>query len=76
MVRWMNLQRIKKFVNLTQLYITCEKSGGLYLAEPGLMAGRQADEIWARLDILKACCRSKAKQKQPGVIKKGRGQAK
>ena len=38
-----------------QLYITCEKSGGLYLAEPGLMA----DEIWARLEILKACCRSK-----------------
>ena len=21
--------------------------------------GRQADEIWARLDMLKACCRSK-----------------
>ena len=28
-----------------QLYATCEKSGGLHLAEPGLMAGRLADEI-------------------------------
>ena len=49
----------KKFVNWTQLYITCEKSGGLHLAEPGLMAGWLADEIWARFEILKASCRSK-----------------
>ena len=59
----MNLQRTKKFVNPTQLYITCEKSGGLHQAEPSLTAGRQsvhpADEIWARLEILKAYCRSK-----------------
>ena len=34
-----NLQRIKKFVNWTRLYITCEKSEGLHLAEPGLMGG-------------------------------------
>ena len=63
MAQWMNLQWIKKFVNGMRLYITCEKSGGLHLAEPGLMAGwqagRQANEIWARLEILKACCRSK-----------------
>ena len=63
MAQWMNLQRIENFVNGTRLYITCEKSGGLHLAEPGLMAGRLAgwlaDEIWARLEILKACCRSK-----------------
>ena len=32
-------------VNPTRLYITFEKSGGLHLAEPGLMAGRLADEI-------------------------------
>ena len=32
----------RKFVNGTRLYITCEKSGGLHLAEPSLMAGRQA----------------------------------
>ena len=47
--------------------LNCEKSGGLYLAEPGLtagwLAGRQAgwlaDKIWARLEILNACCRLK-----------------
>ena len=53
MAQWTNLQRIEKFENRTRLYITCGKSGGLYLAEPGLMAGWQAgssaDEIWARL---------------------------
>ena len=63
MAQWTNLQRTKIFVNATQMYITCEKYGGLHLAEPELTAGRQADsqanEIWARLDILKACCRSK-----------------
>ena len=57
MAQWMNLQRIEKFVNRTRLYITCEKSGGLHLAEPGLTAGWlaiwPADEIWARLEILK-----------------------
>ena len=29
----------KNFVNRMQLYATCEKSGGLHLAEPGLTAG-------------------------------------
>ena len=55
MAQWMNLQRIENFVNGTRLYITCEKSGGLHLAEPGLtagwQAGRLADKIWARLEI-------------------------
>ena len=41
MAQWTNLQRIEKFENRTRLYITCGKSGGLYLAEPGLMAGWQ-----------------------------------
>ena len=45
--------------NVTVGYITCEKSGGLPLAEPRLMAGRLADKIWARLEIIKACCRLK-----------------
>ena len=39
MVQWTNLQRIEKFVNQTQLYITWEKSGRLHLMEPGLAAG-------------------------------------
>ena len=50
---------IEKFKNPMQLYINCEKFGGLYLAEPGLMAGWLAGEIWVRLEILKACCRLK-----------------
>ena len=54
MAQWTNLQRTEIFVNAKQMYITCEKSGGLHIAEPGLMAGSQADEIWARLEILKA----------------------
>ena len=53
MAQWMNLQRIKKFVYPMRLYMTCEKSGDLYLAEPDLTVGSPADEIWARLKILK-----------------------
>ena len=63
MVQGTNLQWIEKFINGMRLYITCEKSGGLHLAEPGLtvgwQAGRLTDEIWARFEILKASCRSK-----------------
>ena len=59
MAQWMDPQLIKKFVNQMQLYATCEKSGGLHLAESGLTAGWLADEIWARLEILKAYCRLK-----------------
>ena len=62
MAKWKDLQWIEKFVNRTQLYATCEKSRGLHLLEAGptvgWLAGRLADEIWARLEILKACCRS------------------
>ena len=32
----------KKIVNSTQLHITCEKSEGLHLVEPGITAGRLA----------------------------------
>ena len=62
MAQWTNLQRIEIIVNPVRLYITSERSGGLHLVEPGLTVGRQAgslaDEIWARLEILKACSRS------------------
>ena len=40
MAQWTNLQQTGKFVNCMRLYITCEKSVGLHLAEPGLMEGR------------------------------------
>ena len=49
-----------EIVYLTQLYITCEKSGGLHLVELGLMAVRLSvypsirQTMWARLKILKA----------------------
>ena len=56
MAQWMNLQWIEKFKNPMRLYINCEKSGGLYLVEPDLTAGSMLEEIWARLDTLKACC--------------------
>ena len=67
MVQWTDLKRIKKFVNQMRLYVTCEKSGGLHLVEPGLTAdwlsGWQAgwldNDIWGRLEILKAFCRLK-----------------
>ena len=58
MVQWKNVRWIEKFINQMQLYITCEKSRGLHLVVPGFMASWQAgwlaDEIWARLEILKA----------------------
>ena len=65
MAQWTNLQRIKIFVNSARLYITCERSGDLHLMELGLTAGSPAgqqssslvDEIWARLEFSKACCR-------------------
>ena len=33
----------QRFINPTPLYIICEKSGGLHLAEPSLTAGWQSD---------------------------------
>ena len=56
MVQGTNLQKVCE--SDATVHITCEKFG-LHLAEPSLMAGRLADEIWARLEILKAFCRSK-----------------
>ena len=47
----------RKIRNWTQLYATCEKSGALHLVEHSLTAGWVADEIWSRLEILKAFCR-------------------
>ena len=42
MAQWTNIQRIEIFVNPAKLYITSERSGGLHLVEPGLMAGSPA----------------------------------
>ena len=42
MLQGTNLQQIEEFVSQTRLFIACEKSGGLHLAEPGLITGWQA----------------------------------
>ena len=51
MAQLTNLQRIEKFENLARLYINCEKSGGLYLAEPGLTAGWLAGWLAGRRNL-------------------------
>ena len=64
MAQWTNLNRNNIFVRLPLL---CEKSGAIHLAEPGLMAGRQAgrlagwkaDEIQVNFKIFINCCGSK-----------------
>ena len=42
MAQWVNRLRNKIFVNPLPLPLLCEISGALYLAQPGLTAGRQA----------------------------------
>ena len=49
MAQWVNCLRNNIFVNPPLLPLSCEISGALHLAQPGLTAGRQAgwlaDEI-------------------------------
>ena len=59
MVQWVNRLRNKIFVNPPPLPLLCEISGALHLAQPGLMAGWQADEIQVNFKIFKVGCRSK-----------------
>jgi len=42
MAQWTNIQRMSKFVNPTQSYISCENFGILHLVETDLAAGRLA----------------------------------
>ena len=42
MAQWVNCLRNSIFVNPPLLPLSCEISGALHLAEPGLTAGRQA----------------------------------
>ena len=42
-----------------KLPLLCEIFGALHLAQPGLTAGRQADEIQVNFENLKVGCRSK-----------------
>ena len=59
MAQWVNRLRNNIFVNAPPLPLLCEISGALHLAQPGLMAGRQADEIQVNFEIFKVGCRSK-----------------
>ena len=59
MAQWVNHFRNNIFVNPPPLPLSCEISGVLHLAQPGLTAGWQADEIQADFEIFKIGCRLK-----------------
>ena len=67
MAQWVNRLRNNIFVNPPPLPLSCEISGALHLAQPGLtagwqagwQAGRLADEIQAHFKIFKIGCRLK-----------------
>ena len=52
-------QHFHKSTTMHALPLSCEISGALHLAEPGLTAGRLADEIQVNFEILKISCRLK-----------------
>ena len=58
MAQWVNHLRNKIFVNPLPLPLLYEISGALHLAQPGLTAGRLADEIQVNFGIFKVGCRS------------------
>ena len=71
MAQWVNRLRNNIFVNPPPLPLSCEISGALHLAQPGLTAGRQAgrqagrlagwlaDEIQVNFENFKIGCRLK-----------------
>ena len=59
MAQWVNRLRNNIFVNPPPLPLSCEISGALHLAQPGLTAGRLADEIQVDFEIFKIGCRLK-----------------
>ena len=71
MAQWVNRLRNSIFVNPPPLPLSCEISGALHLAEPGLTAGRQAgrqagwlagwlaDDLQVSFEIFKLSCRLK-----------------
>ena len=58
MAQWVNCLR-NNFVNPPPLPLSYEISGALHLAQPGLTAGRQADEIQVNFENFKIGCRLK-----------------
>ena len=59
MAQWVNRLRSNIFVNPPPLPLSCKISGALHLAEPGLTAGRQADQIQVNFENFKISCRLK-----------------
>ena len=59
MAQWVNHLRNNIFVNPPPLPLLCEISGALHLAQPGLTAGRLADELQLNFEIFKVGCRLK-----------------
>ena len=59
MAQWVNRLRNSIFVNPPPLPLSCEISGALHLVEPGLTAGRQADDLRVSFEIFKLSCRMK-----------------
>ena len=58
MAQWVNHLRNNIFVNPPPSSLLCEISGALHLAQPSLMAGRQADEIQVNFEIFRIRYRS------------------
>ena len=56
MAQWVNRLRNNIFVNPPPLPLSCEISGALHLAQPGLTAGRLADKIQADFKICEVGC--------------------
>ena len=59
MAQWINRLWNDIFVNPPPLPLLCEISGALHLAQPGLTAGWQADEIQVNFENFKIGCRLK-----------------
>ena len=65
MAQWVNRLQNNIFVNPPPLPLSCEISGALHLAQPGLtagrqagrLAGRQADKIQVNFENFKIGCR-------------------
>jgi len=57
MMQWIKrIGTIKTFVNLPSLPWKSEISGDVHLAQPGLTASKQADEIQVNFEIFKIHC--------------------
>ena len=59
MAQWVNRLWNNIFLNPPPLPLSCEISGALHLAQPGLTADRQADEIQVNFENFKIGCRLK-----------------